>query len=151
MWTGFRTRWRRLARRVLGAGGFFGGGGFGGGRGSFRGFRADQPHGNVYWNGNNSALNALPYAVSGQQEVQPDYGSNQFGATFIGEPFIPKLTKPSGKDTVFLTLSGTRTSTPSDQYAVVPTPEQRGSCSSTLTAGQPAGCNLLTFFPMPNL
>jgi trimeric autotransporter adhesin len=144
----------------LGGGGFFGGpgfggggpgGGFGGGRGSFRGFRADQPHGNVYWNGNNSALNALPYAVSGQQEIQPDYGSNQFGATFIGEPFIPKLTKPSGKDTVFLTLSGTRSSTPYDQYAVVPTPEQRGSCSSTLTAGQPAACNLLTFFPMPNL
>ena len=148
----------------LGGGGFFGGsgfggggpggggfGGFGGGRGSFRGFRPDQPHGNVYWNGNNSALNALPYAVSGQQEIQPDYGSNQFGATFIGEPFIPKLTKPSGKDTVFLTLSGTRSSTPSDQYAVVPTPEQRGSCLSTLTAGQSAACNLLTFFPMPNL
>jgi hypothetical protein len=150
----------------LGGGGFFGGsgfgggggpgggggfGGFGGGRGSFRGFRADQPHGNVYWNGNNSALNALPYAVSGQQEIQPDYGSNQFGATFIGEPFIPKLTKPSGKDTVFLTLSGTRSSTPSDQYAVVPTLEQRGSCSNTITATQPAACNLLTFFPMPNL
>jgi hypothetical protein len=150
----------------LGGGGFFGGpgfgggggpgggggfGGFGGGRGSFRGFRADQPHGNVYWNGNNSALNALPYAVSGQQEIQPDYGSNQFGATFIGEPFIPKLTKPSGKDTVFLTLSGTRSSTPSDQYAVVPTAEQRGSCSNTITANQPAACNLLTFFPMPNL
>ena len=152
----------------LGGGGFFGGsgfgggggpgggggfGGFGGGRGSFRGFRADQPHGNVYWNGNNSALNALPYAVSGQQEIQPDYGSNQFGATFIGEPFIPKLTKPSGKDTVFLTLSGTRSSTPSDQYAVVPDPlkGQRGSCSSTISTTQSAACNLLTFFPLPNL
>ena len=48
-----------------GGGGFFGGGGFGGGpggggfggfgggRGSFRGFRPDQPHGAIFWNGNN--------------------------------------------------------------------------------------------------
>ena len=80
-------------------GGFFGGpgfgggggfGGFGGGRGNFRNFRADQPHGAVYWNGNNSALNALPFAVSGQQEAQPDYGSNNFGLTFIGEPYLPQ-------------------------------------------------------------
>jgi hypothetical protein len=135
----------------FGGGGPGGGGGFGGGRGSFRGFRPDQPHGAIFWNGNNSALNALPFAVSGQPEIQPDYGSNRFGLTFIGEPFIPKLTKPSGKDTVFLTLSGTRSSTPSNQYAVVPTAEQRGSCLNTISAEQPAACNLLTFFPLPNL
>ena len=150
--------------RAQGGGGFFGGsgfggggpggggfGGFGGGRGNFRGFRPDQPHGSILWNGNNSALNALPFAVSGQQETQPDYGSNQFTATLIGEPYIPKLTKPSGKDTVFVTVSGTRSSTPSDQYAVVPTADQRGTCSSTITASQSAACNLLTFFPIPNL
>jgi hypothetical protein len=141
----------------FGGGGFGGGpggggfGGFGGGRGNFRSFRPDQPHGAIFWNGNNSALNALPFAVSGQQETQPDYGSNRFGLTLIGEPYIPKLTKPSGKDTVFLTLSGTRSSTPYDQYAVVPTPAQRGSCSSSISAAQSAACNLLTFFPQPNL
>jgi len=150
------------AQGLGGGGGFFGGagfgggggggfGGFGGGRGSFRGFRPDQPHGAIFWNGSNSGLNALPFSVSGEPETQPDYGSNQFGLTFIGEPFIPKLTKPSGKDTVFLTLSGTRSSTPSDQYAVVPTAAQRGSCVDTITSSQPAACNLLTFFPMPNL
>jgi trimeric autotransporter adhesin len=139
-----------------GGGGFFGGpgfgggggggfGGFGGGRGNFRGFRPDQPHGSILWTGSNSGLNALPFAVSGQEETQPTYGSNQFALTFIGEPFIPKLTKPSGKDTVFLTLSGTRSSTPSDQYAVVPTVAQRASCVDA------AACNLLTFFPLPNL
>ena len=134
-----------------GFGGGFGGGGFGGGRGNFRGFRPDQPHGSIVWNGNNSALNALPFSVTGQEQTQPDYGSNQLQLILIGEPYIPKLTKPSGKDTVFLTLSGTRSSTPSDSYAVVPTAEQRGSCSSTITATQSAGCNLLTFFPQPNL
>jgi hypothetical protein len=134
-----------------GFGGGFGGRGFGGGRGNFRGFRPDQPHGSIVWNGNNSALNALPFSVTGQQQTQPDYGSNQFQLILIGEPYIPKLTKPSGKDTVFLTLSGTRSSTPSDTYAVVPTADQRGTCSSTITASQPASCNLLTFFPLPNL
>ncbi len=138
-------------------GGFFGGPGFGGpggfggfgggGRGSFRGFRADQPHGAVFWNGNNSALNALPFAVSGQQETQPDYGSNNFGLTFIGQPYLPKLTKPSGKDTVFLTFSATRTSTPVDQYAIVPDSSQRQPCSGV----DSPGCNLLAFFPQPNL
>ncbi len=135
-----------------GGGGGFGPGGFGGGgRGNFRGFRPDQPHGAVFWTGNNSALNALPFSVSGQPETQPDYGSNRFGLTFIGQPYIPKLTKPSGKDTVFFTLSGTRSSTPFDQYAIVPTAAQRGSCVNSITSSQSAACNLLAFFPMPNL
>ncbi|MFC5862335.1 TonB-dependent receptor domain-containing protein [Acidicapsa dinghuensis] len=152
--------------RSQGGGGFFGGPGFGGpggfgggpggfggfgGRGNFRGFRPDQPHGAIYWNGNNSALNAEPFSLRGQESTQPNYGSNQFGITLMGEPFIPKLVKPSGKDTVFLNISGTRSSTPFDQYAVVPTQAQRGSCSNTLTSSQSAACNLLTFFPLPNL
>jgi hypothetical protein len=151
--------------RAQGGGGFFGGpgfgggggedfggpGGFGGGRGNFRGFRPDQPHGAIFWDGNNSALNALPYSLRGQEANQPNYGSNRFGLTFIGQPYIPKLTKPSGKDTLFLTLSGTRSSTPFNQYAVVPTQAQRGSCLSTISASQSPACNLLTFFPLPNL
>ena len=130
-----------------GFGGFGGPGGFGGGRGNFRNFRPDQPHGSIYWNGNNSALNALPFAVSGQQETQPDYGSNQFGITLMGEPFIPKLTKPSGKDTVFLNFSATRTSTPVDDYAIVPDATFHSDCNNVTSPG----CNLLNYFPDPNL
>lgn len=149
--------------RAQGGGGFFGGpglggpGGFGGGqggfggRGNFRGFRPDQPHGAVFWTGSNSALNAEPFSLRGQESNQPDYGSNRFGLTFIGEPFIPKLIKPSGKDTVFLTLSGTRSSSPVNEYAVVPTAAQRGSCVNSVASSHSAGCNLLSFFPMPNL
>ncbi|HEY9126394.1 MAG TPA: TonB-dependent receptor [Acidobacteriaceae bacterium] len=132
-------------------GGFFGGPGGFGGRGNFRGFRPDQPHGSIYWTGNNSALNALPYSLRGQQYNQPDYGSNNFGLTLMGEPFIPKLVKPSGKDTLFLNVSGTRNSTPFNQYAVVPTEAQRGACVNSISASQSAACNLLTFFPLPNL
>ncbi len=113
-----------------GAGGFggpggFGGGGFGGGRMNFRNFNPGQPHGAIFWMGSNSALNAEPFSLRGQSQAQPDSGTNRFGLTFISAPYIPGLTKPSGKDTVFLTLSGSRSSSPLDEYATVPTDAER--------------------------
>jgi hypothetical protein len=120
-----------------GGGGGFGvfmggrGGGFGGGRMNFRNFNPAQPHGAIFWMGSNSALDALPFALNGQPQVQPASGANRFGVTFISAPYLPHLTKPSGKDTVFLTLSGSRDSSPLDQYAVVPTDaERRGDFSA---------------------
>jgi hypothetical protein len=118
-----------------GFGGGFGGGGrggFGGGRGNFRGFNPGQPHGAVFWMGSNSALNAEPFSLHGQPQDQPASGTNRFGLTFISAPYIPGLTKPSGKDTVFLTLSGSRNSNPLDEYATVPTDAERaGDFSAT--------------------
>ena len=123
-----------------GGGGGFGGGGRGGfgggGRGNFRGFNPGQPHGAIFWTGSNSALNAEQFSLLGQQQDQPPYGSNRFGLTFMSAPYIPGLTRPSGKDNVFLTLSGTRSSSPLDDYATVPTDaEKRGDFSAL---GQPA-------------
>ena len=109
-----------------GFGGLFDGGGFGGGRGNFRGFNPGQPHGAIYWNGSNSALNAQPFSLSGQQLEQPPSGTNRFGLTLMTPPYIPGLTKPSGKDAVFLTLSSQHSSSPVDEYAVVPTDAERG-------------------------
>jgi hypothetical protein len=158
--------------------GGFGGGGFGGGRGNFRGFNPGQPHGAIYWTGSNSALNAVPFSLEGQPQIEPASGSNQFGITFMSAPYIPHLTKPSGKDTMFLTLSGTRSSTPEDEYANVPTDAERTGDFSA--AGLPAifdpttgaqfpgnmipngqnhtvnrivvpASNLLSYFPAPNL
>jgi len=110
-------------------GGGFGGGGFGGGggggRGNFRGFNPGQPHGAIFWTGSNAALNAEPFALRGQSQEQPASGTNRFGITFISAPYIPHLTKPSGKDTIFLTLSGQRSSNPLDEYATVPTDAER--------------------------
>ena len=110
-----------------GFGGGFGGGrgGFGGGRGNFRGFNPGQPHGAIFWTGSNSLLNAEPFSLRGQPQEQPESGTNRFGLTFMSAPYIPGLTKPSGKDTVFLTLSGTRSSNPLDEYATVPTDAER--------------------------
>ncbi|MFZ0337963.1 MAG: TonB-dependent receptor, partial [Terracidiphilus sp.] len=65
-------------------------------------------------------------ALIGQSQSQPANGSNKFTIAFMSAPYLPHFTKPSGKDTVFLTLSGTRQSTPDDFYATVPTIAERG-------------------------
>jgi len=151
-----------------GGGGLFGGGGFGGGgfggdrggRGNFRGFNPGQPHGAVYWMGSNAALNAEPFSLRGQSQQQPASGTNRFGITFMSAPYIPHLTKPSGKDTMFLTLSGTRSSNPLDEYATVPTDGSFGTANER--AGDIPGLqspitpivtatDLLQYFPAPNL
>jgi hypothetical protein len=165
-----------------GGGGFGGrGGGGGGGRGNFRNFNPGQPHGSIAWNGTNSIFNAQPFALLGQQQNQPSNGTNHFTLSFMSAPYIPHLTKPSGKDTVFLTLSGSRSSSPDDFYATVPTDaERKGDFSAaglppiydpvtgqqfiysgtpnvippTGAAGQsisPQATALLNYFPEPNL
>ena len=166
----------------FGGGGFGGGGrggGGGGGRGNFRGFNPGQPHGAIFWFGSNSLLNAEPFSVEGQSQNQPESGSNRFGLTFMSAPYIPHLTKPSGKDTVFLTLSGSRTSSPEDEYATIPTAAERtgdfsaaglapiydpttglqfmsngsGGAANVIPASRitPQATALLNYFPQPNL
>jgi hypothetical protein len=143
-----------------GGGGFAGGqmfgggpgGGFGGGRGNFRGFNPSQPHGTIYWTGSNSALNADPFSLRGQPQQQPASGTNRFVLTFMGAPFIPGVTKPSGKDSVFLTLSGSRNSIPLDEYATVPTADERaGNISGLSITPVPQAVALLNYIPLPNL
>jgi hypothetical protein len=134
-----------------GGGGFGGGGGGfggrgggvgGGGRGNFRNFNPGQPHGAIAWNGTNSIFNAQPFALLGQQQNQPPNGTNHFTLSFMSAPYIPRLTKPSGKDTVFLTLSGSRSSKPDDFYATVPTDAERTGDFSA--SGSPAIYNPVT-------
>ncbi|HEY3703534.1 MAG TPA: TonB-dependent receptor [Terracidiphilus sp.] len=141
-----------------GAGGFGGGpggfGGSGGGRMNFINFKPGQPHGSVYWTGSNSALNAQPFSLRGQQQQQPASGTNNFGISFMGSPYIPGLTKPSGKDNIFLNVTGSRNSNPVDQYATVPTAAERAGdipgLSSPVTP-VPEAQALLNYIPLPNL
>jgi hypothetical protein len=139
-----------------------GGLGGGGGRGNFRGFNLNQPHGAIFWIGSNSALNAEPFSLRGQPQQQPPSGTNRFGITFMSAPYLPHLTKPSGKDMMFLTLSGQRSSNPLDQYATVPTDgnpifgtvDERAGVIPGLASPVtpvPVATNLLQFFPAPNL
>jgi hypothetical protein len=148
----------------FGGGGLFGGGGFGGpgggmggfggGRGNFRGFNPGQPHGAIFWSGSNSSLNAEPFSLRGQPQRQPASGTNRFGLTFMSAPYLPGLTKPSGKDTMFLTLSGQRSSSPLDEYTTVPTDAERaGNVPGVPDRIDPVpeAERLLKYFPEPNL
>jgi hypothetical protein len=114
-----------------------GGGMGGGGRGRlgaiFRNFKPNEPHGAFYWRGGNGALNATDFPIRGQQITEPGYGQNQFGLTFIGVPYIPKLLEHDDKDFVFFGLSSEHASKPFDQYGTVPTLEERTGNLSDLT------------------
>lgn len=120
-----------------------GGGGFrggrGGGRGNFRHFNPNQPHGAIFWNGGNSALNAEPFAIRGRELNQPGYASNRFGAVLMGVPYIPHLIENDTHDFIFLMLSGQRSSSPFNVYGTVPTAEERAGNFQNLTtqSGQP--------------
>ncbi|WP_158751271.1 TonB-dependent receptor [Acidobacterium sp. S8] len=117
-----------------GPGGGGGGGGRGfGGRGNFRNFNPAKPHGAIFWNGGNSALNAEPFSVRGAPLNQPSYASNHFGLTFIGAPYIPKILEHDTRDLLFFTLAGNHSSSPFNQYGTVPTADERTGDLSSLT------------------
>ena len=165
-------------------GGGFGGGrggafmvsGGGGGRGGRGGFNPTQPHGAIFYQGGNGALDATNYSLTGAPVVKPAYSTNQFGITFAGSPFIPGLLKPSTKQFIFFNLTGRRNTTPQNLYATVPTEAERsGDLSQLLNTPiydpithQQFQCNgvmnvicanritsqansLLKFYPAPNI
>ncbi|HTW48655.1 MAG TPA: carboxypeptidase-like regulatory domain-containing protein [Acidobacteriaceae bacterium] len=119
-----------------GGGGFRGGGGGGRNfafRGNFRNFKANQPHGALYWDGGNGALNAEDFALRGQPITQPAYASNSFGLTLMTAPYIPKILTNDKNDMFFVSIRGTRSSSPFDQYGTVPSAAERTGDFSALT------------------
>ena len=132
-----------------GGGGFGGGGGRGGGgggmRGNFRNFKPNQPHGAIFWNGGNGAINAEDFALRGQPIDQPSYESNRFGLTFLSAPYIPKILTNDKNDFLFFTLSGTRSSSPFDEYGTVPTLAERSGDFTGLTT--PSGSKITIYDP----
>jgi hypothetical protein len=89
-----------------GGGGGPGGGGRGGGSGAFRNFNPAQPHGSIFYQGGNSALNSAPWSPDLTPVVNPSAYSNRFGVTLAASPYIPGLTKPNTKQFLFLNLTG---------------------------------------------
>ena len=83
-----------------------GGGGGGGGGGAFRNFNPAQPHGSIFYQGGNSALNSAPWSPDLTPVANPSAYSNRYGLTIAGSPYIPTLTKPNTKQFVFLNLTG---------------------------------------------
>ena len=160
-----------------GRGGRGGGGGFGGG--GFRGFDPTQPHGAIFYQGGNGALNAAPFSIAaalgepGARVVKPDSMQNRFGVSFAGSPFIPGLIKANSKQFLFFNVTGMRNITPYIFNGTVPTLAERSGDFSGLmqtlydpNTGQPILGNnlknagvpispqalaLLNFYPAPNV
>jgi hypothetical protein len=57
-------------------------------------------HGEIFWNGGNSALNAQPFLLAGQPAPNPSYYSNSYGITLGGPLFLPGFSKPSARDSL---------------------------------------------------
>jgi trimeric autotransporter adhesin len=164
-----------------GNGGGFGGGpgGPGGGPVSMRfgrgGLNLNQPHGNLYYYDDTSALDARPFSLNGEPLPKADYNTIHFGG-YVGAPLnIPKIYNGGNKTFIFGGWNATRGSTPYDALSTVPTAAERGGNFSALASpifdpatgqqfdygGQlnainpamitPQAQALLSYIPMPNL
>jgi hypothetical protein len=135
-----------------GGGGFAMGGPGGGGGGGGRMMRMGsltRPHGQIYYTGSNSVLDAAPYSLSGPAE-KPSYGSNKIGASVGGVLKIPHVYDDGGKTFVFLNYSGTRSSTPYDVFSIVPTDAERGGDFSAVKGGTLQLFDPVTHAPLGN-
>jgi hypothetical protein len=86
---------------------------------------SSQPHGQLFWTGGNSVINAHPFVIAGQPAPSPGYHTNGYGMTVGLQPFLPGITKPSARDSLVLSYSGQLATTLVNDYGIVPTDEER--------------------------
>jgi hypothetical protein len=135
-----------------------------------------SPHGQLFWTGGNSAINAQPFVIAGQPVPNPGYHTNGYGMTVGLQPFLPGITKPSARDSLVVSYSGQIATTLVNDYGIVPTEEEREGNFSHLTGSNgalipiyppristpypnntintplsPAALALLQYIPEPNL
>ena len=91
---------------MMGGGGPGGRGGRGGFGGAFRNFNPAQPHGSVFYMGNNAALDSAQWSPTLQPQTKPSSYTNRYGVTLAGSPYIPGLVKPNTSQFVFFNLTG---------------------------------------------
>ncbi|WP_256370374.1 TonB-dependent receptor [Granulicella sp. S156] len=89
-----------------GGGGGRGGGGGGFGSGAFRNFNPSQPHGSIFYQSTNLALNSAQWQPTLLPQTNPSGYTNKYGLTIGGSPYIPGLTRANSKQFVFLNLTG---------------------------------------------
>jgi len=115
------------------------GGAGGGGGGAFRNFNPAQPHGSIFYQGADNALNSASWQPSLVPQVNPSGFQNRFGASIAGTPYIPGLTKPDTRQFVFINLTGQKNLNSFAPNPVrVPTAAERaGNFSATTYNGAP--------------
>lgn len=107
-----------------------------GGRGRFN---INRPHGTVFYDLGDAALDAAPYSLTGGPVAKPGYVQHKFGGGLGGPLNIPKIYNGGDKTFFFLSYNGLRSTDPFDSFSTVPTlAERNGDFSSTLTRSGPA-------------
>lgn len=145
--------------------------------GGRRGFNINRPHGTLFYDLGDAALDAAPYSLTGAPVAKPSYVQHRFGGGLGGPLNIPKIYNGGDKTFFFLSYNGVRSTTPFDAFSTVPTPEERNGDFSQArlnsgapvtiinpVSGQPflgnvipaaqinaAARGLLPFIPLPNL
>jgi len=95
-------------------------------------FNVNQPHGFLYFQDDNSALDARPYSLTGIAIDKATYNQARFGANIGGPLNIPRVFNGGNKWFFFAGWNGSRGSTPYDYYSTVPTLDERaGNFSQT--------------------
>ncbi|MGA7631892.1 MAG: TonB-dependent receptor [Terriglobales bacterium] len=142
--------------------GFGGGGGFGGagggrgggfgGAGGFgrRGFDSNRPHGSLYYGVGDSALNASPFALTGQPTEKPAYLQNSFGGSVGGPLNIPHIYHGGSKTFYFINFNGKHGDNPFDQFSTVPTVAERGGTLPIEILNPVTNTTGFTISPPPN-
>ena len=112
-----------------GPGGGGGRGGGGGGGGNFRNFNPAQPHGAVFYNFGDNALNATQWTVTAPGAPHfvsnPSGFKNNYGVSLAGSPYIPGLFKADTRQFVFFNLTGQKNLNAFFQSGRVPTVLER--------------------------
>ena len=124
------------------------GGGGGGGGGAFRNFNPAQPHGSIFYQGSNSALNSAPWSPNLTPVSKPESYSNNYGLTIGGSPYIPGLTKPNTKQFVFINLTGKKNLTADIFNGTVPTALERAGNFLGATTGGSTGSAITLYDPV---
>jgi hypothetical protein len=132
-----------------------GGGGGGpmmifGGRGHFN---INRPHGTLFYDLGDAALDASPYSLTGAPVAKPGYVQHKFGGALGGPLNIPKIYNGGDKTFFFISYNGLRSTDPYDAFSTVPTPAERnGNFSSTLVRSGPnAGSPVTIINPLTGL
>ena len=118
-----------------------------GGRGHFN---INRPHGTLFYDLGDAALDAAPYSLTGAPVSKPGYVQHRFGGGLGGPLVIPKIYNGGNKTFFFASYTGLRSNDPYDAFSTVPTLDQRnGNFSKTLlTSGANAGSPVAIINPL---
>src|SRR5271156_5019784 len=152
-----------------------GGGGIFGGRGRLGRQTVNRVRFSFYDRYSNSALDAKPYSITGNQVPKPSFYDERFGGNLGGPLKIPHIYNGSDRTYFFINYQHEIQSSVLDTYSTVPTAAERAGnfCGLGVTIFNPfsnftgprtplgngcqiptintAAAGLLAFYPLPNL